>query len=104
MPEDLSAKFGLASGLLGLAMECTRSGAFKWAATLLEVSTWIISPEKRLITFILSYLKFGIVGSIRSSKKLHLFSWISLFYLEVAWGYPGNYLEAAQNILLLLLY
>ncbi|KAJ1687174.1 hypothetical protein LUZ63_018564 [Rhynchospora breviuscula] len=36
VPEDLSAKFGLASGLLSWARECTSSGAFKWAATLLE--------------------------------------------------------------------
>jgi superkiller protein 3 len=41
MPEDLSANFGLASGLLGWARECTSLGAFRYAATLLKVCLWI---------------------------------------------------------------
>lgn len=37
-PENLSAYYGLSSGLLGLAKECINTGAFTWAASLLEVN------------------------------------------------------------------
>lgn len=36
-PQCVSAHYGLASGLLGLAKECIYLGAFQWGATLLEV-------------------------------------------------------------------
>ncbi|KAK6277550.1 hypothetical protein POUND7_017873 [Theobroma cacao] len=35
-PQNLSALYGLASGLLGLSKECINSGAFSWGASLLE--------------------------------------------------------------------
>ncbi|KAF2310828.1 hypothetical protein GH714_017490 [Hevea brasiliensis] len=35
-PQNVSAKYGLASGLLGLSKECMNLGAFKWGASLLE--------------------------------------------------------------------
>ncbi|KAG4199923.1 hypothetical protein ERO13_A05G177300v2 [Gossypium hirsutum] len=35
-PQNMSALYGLASGLLGMAKECRNSGAFRWAASLLE--------------------------------------------------------------------
>lgn len=37
-PQNVSANYGLAAGLLGLAKECINLGAFKWGASLLEVS------------------------------------------------------------------
>lgn len=37
-PHNASAHYGLASALLGLAKECVNLGAFKWGASLLEVS------------------------------------------------------------------
>ena len=37
-PQNISAQYGLASALLGLSKECINSGAFKWGASLLEVS------------------------------------------------------------------
>lgn len=36
-PQSVSAEYGLASGLLGLAKECINLGAFRWGASLLEV-------------------------------------------------------------------
>lgn len=38
-PQSVSAQYGLASGLLGLAKECVNLGAFRWGASLLEVSS-----------------------------------------------------------------
>ncbi|GMI82416.1 wax restorer [Hibiscus trionum] len=35
-PQNTSALYGLASGLLGMSKECRNSGAFRWAASLLE--------------------------------------------------------------------
>ncbi|KAL4333634.1 hypothetical protein GQ457_07G027760 [Hibiscus cannabinus] len=35
-PQNTSALYGLASGMLGLSKECRNSGAFRWAASLLE--------------------------------------------------------------------
>ncbi|XP_021600891.2 tetratricopeptide repeat protein SKI3 isoform X4 [Manihot esculenta] len=35
-PQNVSANYGLASGLLGLSKECMNLGAFKWGASLLE--------------------------------------------------------------------
>ncbi|GAB2216176.1 hypothetical protein Droror1_Dr00023945 [Drosera rotundifolia] len=35
-PHNVSAKYGLASGLLALSKECMNTGAFAWAASLLE--------------------------------------------------------------------
>ncbi|KAK4486866.1 hypothetical protein RD792_006174 [Penstemon davidsonii] len=35
-PHNVSAHYGLASSLLGMAIECTNMGAFKWGASLLE--------------------------------------------------------------------
>lgn len=37
-PQNVSAHFGLAYGLLGMSKECASSGAFGWGASLLEVS------------------------------------------------------------------
>lgn len=37
-PQSVSAQYGLAAGLLGLAKECINLGAFRWGASLLEVS------------------------------------------------------------------
>lgn len=37
-PQNASANYGLGSALLGLAKECVNSGAFRWGASLLEVS------------------------------------------------------------------
>lgn len=37
-PHNASANYGLGSALLGLAKECINSGAFRWGASLLEVS------------------------------------------------------------------
>lgn len=49
-PQNVSAQYGLASALLGLSNECINSGAFKWGASLLEVSklgTLEIIPSDR---------------------------------------------------------
>ncbi|KAK8580743.1 hypothetical protein V6N12_070998 [Hibiscus sabdariffa] len=35
-PQNTSALYGLASGLLGMSKECRNTGAFRWAASLLE--------------------------------------------------------------------
>ncbi|KAK8989118.1 hypothetical protein V6N11_030484 [Hibiscus sabdariffa] len=35
-PQNTSALYGLASGLLGMSKECRNSGAFRWASSLLE--------------------------------------------------------------------
>ncbi|XWS14326.1 hypothetical protein CRYUN_Cryun35bG0000500 [Craigia yunnanensis] len=35
-PQNMSALYGLASGLLGLSKECINSGSFRWGASLLE--------------------------------------------------------------------
>ncbi|PKA60385.1 putative UDP-N-acetylglucosamine--peptide N-acetylglucosaminyltransferase SEC [Apostasia shenzhenica] len=40
-PDNISALFGLASGLLGLSKECASMGAFKWGATVLEEASVI---------------------------------------------------------------
>lgn len=37
-PQNVSATYGLASALLGLAKECVNLGAFKWGSSILEVS------------------------------------------------------------------
>lgn len=37
-PKNASAHYGLASSLLGLSKECVNLGAFRWGASLLEVS------------------------------------------------------------------
>lgn len=41
--ENVSAHYGLASGLLGLAKQCINLGAFRWGASLLEVSNFSFS-------------------------------------------------------------
>ncbi|KAL5778461.1 hypothetical protein ACOSP7_011387 [Xanthoceras sorbifolium] len=35
-PQDVSARYGLATALLGLSKECIKLGAFRWGASLLE--------------------------------------------------------------------
>lgn len=45
---DVAAHYGLASSLLGLAKECINLGAFRWGASLLEVSV----AEASVIVFI----------------------------------------------------
>lgn len=42
-PQNVSAHYGLASGLLGWAKECINMGAFRWGASLLEVSHCAVS-------------------------------------------------------------
>lgn len=37
-PKSVSAHYGLAAGMLGLAKECNNLGAYRWGATVLEVS------------------------------------------------------------------
>ena len=51
-PESVSAQYGLASGLLCLAKSCINLGAFKWGASLLEVSC--------LLKFLKTYLPYNI--------------------------------------------
>ncbi|GAB4861706.1 hypothetical protein Ancab_036959 [Ancistrocladus abbreviatus] len=41
-PENVSARYGLASGLLALSKECINTGAFVWAASLLEEASEIV--------------------------------------------------------------
>lgn len=36
-PQNVSANYGLASGLLAWSKECMNMGAFRWGASLLEV-------------------------------------------------------------------
>lgn len=47
-PENLSAYYGLSSGLLGLAKECINTGAFTWAASLLEEASKVANESTQL--------------------------------------------------------
>ncbi|KAF8014969.1 hypothetical protein BT93_H0690 [Corymbia citriodora subsp. variegata] len=47
-PENLSAYYGLSSGLLGLAKECINIGAFTWAASLLEEASKVANVSTQL--------------------------------------------------------
>ncbi|KAG0448733.1 hypothetical protein HPP92_027700 [Vanilla planifolia] len=49
-PLNVSANFGLASGLLGLSKECASMGAYNWAATLLEEASEIAGACAHLAT------------------------------------------------------
>lgn len=41
-PQNVAACYGLAYSLLGLAKECIDLGAYKWGASLLEVSFAVV--------------------------------------------------------------
>ncbi|XP_048331542.1 tetratricopeptide repeat protein SKI3 isoform X2 [Ziziphus jujuba] len=47
-PQCVSAYYGLASGLLGLAKECIHLGAFKWGATLLGEASQVAKTSTNL--------------------------------------------------------
>ncbi|KAL9445641.1 hypothetical protein AB3S75_013513 [Citrus x aurantiifolia] len=46
--ENVSAHYGLASGLLGLAKQCINLGAFRWGASLLEDACKVAKANTRL--------------------------------------------------------
>ncbi|KAH9694130.1 tetratricopeptide repeat protein SKI3 [Citrus sinensis] len=46
--ENVSAHYGLASGLLGLAKQCINLGAFRWGASLLEDACKVAEANTRL--------------------------------------------------------
>ncbi|XP_020253519.1 LOW QUALITY PROTEIN: tetratricopeptide repeat protein SKI3-like [Asparagus officinalis] len=58
-PQNASAHFGLASGLLGLSKECASSGAFGWGASLLEEASEVVKAGTHLC------------GNVYSAWKLH---------------------------------
>lgn len=58
-PHNVSAHFGLASGLLGWSKECVNSGAFGWGASLLEEASEVTVAATR------------ITGNVSSTWKLH---------------------------------
>ncbi|KAK9103609.1 hypothetical protein Sjap_020863 [Stephania japonica] len=47
--DNVAAKFGLATALLGLSKECIRYGAFVWAASLLEEATEIAKASACMV-------------------------------------------------------
>ncbi|KAF5462290.1 hypothetical protein F2P56_018311 [Juglans regia] len=58
-PQSVSAQYGLASGLLGLAKECVNLGAFRWGASLLEEASAVAIASTHL------------AGNISCIWKLH---------------------------------
>ncbi|XVE56309.1 hypothetical protein DITRI_Ditri03aG0228300 [Diplodiscus trichospermus] len=47
-PQNMSALYGLASGLLGLSKECINAGAFRWGASMLEDACKVVETSIRL--------------------------------------------------------
>lgn len=79
-PQSVSAEYGLASGLLGLAKECINLGAFRWGASLLEEATSVAKASTHL------------AGNVSCIWKLH--GDIQLTYAKCfPWTEEGQGLE-----------
>ncbi|XP_044511086.1 tetratricopeptide repeat protein SKI3 isoform X2 [Mangifera indica] len=78
-PQNVSAHYGLASGLLGWAKECINMGAFRWGASLLEDACKVAEANTSL------------VGNLSSVWKLH--GDIQLTYAKC---FP--WIEESQNL------
>ncbi|GLT70885.1 hypothetical protein SLA2020_429380 [Shorea laevis] len=79
-PQSVSAQYGLASGLLGLAKECINLGAFRWGASLLEEASSVAKVGTHL------------AGNISCIWKLH--GDIQLAYAKCfPWTEQGQGLE-----------
>lgn len=86
-PESVSARYGIASGLLGLAKAWINLGAFRWGASLLEVSCFL----KFICLTILKDKHFKLIaGSIWGCKSKYTFGWEYVMYLEVTGWYSGK--------------
>lgn len=107
-PLNLSAHHGLASALLSLAKESIDYGAFKWGASLLEVSyTAFEIPlasvalwcKRTYLFYYFALLFFGwdfsqvfclISGSFKGGSSKYFHCWQYILCLEAAWRYSGN--------------
>uniref|UniRef100_A0A5B7C540 Tetratricopeptide repeat protein SKI3 n=1 Tax=Davidia involucrata TaxID=16924 RepID=A0A5B7C540_DAVIN len=83
-PQNVSAHYGLASGLLGLSMECINLGAFRWGASLLEDASKVAKASTCL------------AGNISCIWKLH--GDIQLTYAKCfPWMEEGRGLETDEE-------
>uniref|UniRef100_A0A6N2K3A7 DUF547 domain-containing protein n=1 Tax=Salix viminalis TaxID=40686 RepID=A0A6N2K3A7_SALVM len=97
-PQNVSANYGLASGLLAWSKECINMGAFRWGASLLELNyakcfPWIEDDENvefDVETFHASILtwKQTCYLAATSAKKsyqraLHLAPWQANLYIDI---------------------
>ncbi|KMZ74256.1 Tetratricopeptide repeat (TPR)-like superfamily protein, partial [Zostera marina] len=72
-PNNVSACFGLASGLLGLSKECISSGAFSWGASLLEEASSVAKTCINLVGNLSSIWK--LLGDIQMAHA-RCFPWV----------------------------
>ncbi|XP_077215961.1 tetratricopeptide repeat (TPR)-like superfamily protein isoform X2 [Tasmannia lanceolata] len=83
-PDNVSAHYGLAFGLLGLSKDCVNSGAFGWGASLLEEA----SDIAKACTFL--------AGNVSASWKLH--GDIQIAYSKcLPWADEGQSLEVDED-------
>ena len=79
-PESVSARYGLASGLLGLAKAWINLGAFRWGASLLEVNCFL-----KFLKIYLPYnikrrtLQIGCRKHLRLQKQVHI--WLRICHV-----------------------
>ncbi|XP_068305808.1 tetratricopeptide repeat protein SKI3 [Pyrus communis] len=79
-PKSVSAHYGLAAGMLGLAKECNNLGAYRWGATVLEEASRV------------AWMSTQLAGNLSSIWKLH--GDIQLTYAKCyPWMEEGNGLE-----------